>query len=389
MTGSARPHQEPLQSSLAAITARMRSTILRALASRALIDRRHVSCALATADARIVQIDTPARLGISSAVLHSVLAAFNGKLSEGDIVVTNDPFSGGTHLQDVAWVRPICAGGILLGYSIAQVPLADIGGNALGGYDPRALEIWAEGVRVTPVKCYRGGSLQRDAVMMLLLNSRLPQLIEKDLEIIIGALIQSERDVTTLADRYTATGYTHAVHELLTATEAHTRKALQGLPDGTWHGESAPIHSCLEEREFRVVARMTVTNGAVTLDFSGSAATAKGFINTTASATTAAALVPFHGLWPTLSVNSGVFPPFSFVIPERTLVNATVPVSVGWSSYHPSLAIAQAVTHCLAQAQRTPIAMQHIMALFSPPTLPFAVTGCGRLGCPFPSLPQQ
>lgn len=267
--------------------------------------------------------------------------------------------------------------------------MADIGGNALGGYDPRVLEIWAEGVRVTPVKCYRGGSPQRDALTMLLLNSRLPHLIEKDIEIIVGALTQSERDVTALADLHTAQGYTQAVHELLTETTAQARKALQMLPDGDWRGESAPIHSCLEEREFHVAVRMSVANGAVTLDFSGSSAAAKGFINTTASATKAAALVPFHGLWPTLSVNAGVLQPFSFVIPENTLVNATVPVSVGWSSHHPSLAIAQAVTHCLAQAQKTPIAVKHITDIFSPPALPFAVTGCGRLSCPFPSLPRQ
>jgi len=359
MAAIARQHREPMQSSLAAITSRMRATILRSLASRALIDRRHVACAIATADARILQIDNPARLAITDAVLRSVLTTFEGKLTNGDIVLTNDPFSGGTHLQDMTLVTPIFLEGELVGYSIVQVPLADMGGDALGGYYPLALEIWAEGVRVTPVKFYRGGSVQRDALTMLLLNSRLPHLIEKDLEIIVGALAQSKIEVAALADLHTATGYIQAGQNLLAETEAEARKAIQTLPSGNWRGESAPIHSCLEEREFHVTVQMSVANGAVNLDFSESSTAAKGFINMTASATRAAALVPFYGLWQSLRVNIGVLQPLSLVIPENSLLNAKPPVSVGWSPYHPSLAVAQAVTYCLQQAQKTPISTKY------------------------------
>src|SRR5581483_2945968 len=207
MAAIARQQQEPLEHELAALTGRMRAMILRSLASRALIDRRHVACAIATADARVVQIDNPARLAVADAVLRSVLAAFGGKFADGDVVLTNDPFSGGTHLQDATFVTPIFLQGELVGYGIVQVPLPDIGGMALGGYYPRASEIWAEGVRVTPVKCYRGGQLQRDALTMLLLNSRLPHLIEKDLEIVVGALEQCKTEVASLNVQYTSADY--------------------------------------------------------------------------------------------------------------------------------------------------------------------------------------
>src|SRR5262245_46974518 len=162
MAARARPQDVPIEQGLAAISTHMRAMILRSLASRALIDRRHVACAIATADAPIVQLYPPARLGIVGAVLHAVLTTFDGKLADGDIVLTNDPFSGGTHLQDVTLDTPIFLAGERVGYGIVQVPLADIGGMALGGYYPRAVEIWAEGVRVTPVKLYRSGQLQHD-----------------------------------------------------------------------------------------------------------------------------------------------------------------------------------------------------------------------------------
>jgi N-methylhydantoinase B len=274
-------------------TMRMRSTILRSLASRALIDQRHVACAIATTDAQVVQIDNAARLGVVRAVVRSVLAAFDGTLADGDIVLTNDPFSGGTHLQDVSLVTPLLCDGQVVGYGIVQVPLADIGGMALGGYYPHAVEIWAEGVRVTPVKFYRGGHLQRDVLTMLLLNSRLPHLIEKDLTIMVGALEQCRAEVAALASQHPSAGYGRALQGILATTAARAREALQALSPGAWSGESSPIHCCLEDREFRVVVRLSVADGAISLDFSGSTVGAKGFINTTVATTTAAALMPF------------------------------------------------------------------------------------------------
>lgn len=371
---------------LAALTTHTRATILRSLASRALIDRRHVACAIATTDAQVVQIDNPARLGIVHAVLRFVLAAFNGTLADGDIVLTNDPFSGGTHLQDVTLVTPFFFTGQVIGYGIVQVPLADIGGMALGGYYPRALEIWAEGVRVTPVKFYRGGHLQRDALTMLLLNSRLPHLIEKDLEIMVGALGQCRTEVSALASRQTLAGYGQALQRILATTEARVREAIQTFTPGQWRGVSEPIHSCLEDQEFRIVVHLSVADGALSLDFSGSSGSAKGFINTTVATTTAAALMPFYNLWQSLPANDGLLRPFSFVIPPDSLLHAKLPMSVGWSSYQPSMAVAQAVNAALQQAQTARVPLDQVEEMFSPPALPFMVSGCGRRGCPFPSL---
>jgi len=389
MAARARPQDVPIEQGLAAISTHMRAMILRSLASRALIDRRHVACAFATADAQIVQLDPPARLGIVGAVLHAVLTTFDGKLADGDIVLTNDPFSGGTHLQDVTLVTPIFLAGERVGYGIVQVPLADIGGMALGGYYPRAVEIWAEGVRVTPVKLYRSGQLQHDTLTMLLLNSRLPHLIEKDLELMVGALAYGRAEVAKLASQQTAAGYARVLQAILATTEESVREAIRTFAPGQWHGGSAPIHSCLEDRELRVAVRVDVADGAVGLDFSGSSTTAKGFINATVATTTAAALIPFSGLWQSLPANAGLVRPFSFATPEDSLLNARLPMSVGWSPYQPSLAVASSVAAVLQQVQSEHVPVKQIEGMFTPPALPFMVIGCGRPGCPFPALVQR
>ena len=375
---------QTLAKGLAAILGRIRPRLLRSLASLALIDRRHLACALSTTDGQLVAIDNPARLGILGAVTRSVLAYFGDTLAEGDIVLTNDPFSGGSHVQDAALVKPLFAAGRQLGYATFQVPLADIGGNALGGYFPRALEIWAEGVRVTPIRLYRGGVVQRDALTMLTLNSRLPQLIEKDLELLVAALETCQNEVTALAARYSPGAYTQALHDSLADTEGLVRAELGKIAPGEWRTESGPVHSCLEDAECRVALRLSLADRTLGLDFSGSSAAAKGFVNSTPATTTAAALLPLVALWPAIPANDGLLRLVSLVIPEHSFLHATLPMSVGWSPYQPSLAVAQAVSGALHQARAGQIPATRLAAAFAPPALPFRIAGCDRPGCPFP-----
>jgi N-methylhydantoinase B len=375
-----------IENGLSEILNRTRPMILRSLASLTLIDRRHVTCAITTTDGQVVTIDKAARLGIIRGVVHSVLGYFEGKLAEGDIILTNDPFSGGSHLQDATLLKPLFVDGRLVGYGVVQVPVADIGGNALGGYDPRALEIWAEGVRVTPIRLYRGGVLQKDALTMLTLNSRLPHLIEKDLEIMVGALESVESGVTALVAQHTHEGYSQALQDILANTEALVRAEIHKLSDGEWQSKSEPIHSCLEDGEFRVAVKLSVADGTISLDFSGSSASAKGFINSTAATTTAAAILPFSVLWASIPANEGLLRAFSFTIPEDSFLYAKLPTSVGWSPYQPSLAIGRVVSAVVQQAQAGQVPDKPLEDAFAPPQLRFAVTGCGRSGCPFPVL---
>ena len=362
---------------------RARPTLLRRLASLALIDRRHVTVALATADGRVVGIDPAVRLGMVRAVARTVCDTFCDNVAEGDIVLTNDPFSGGTHIQDLTLLRPLFVAERLAGWAIVQTPLPDLGGMALGGYYPFALEIWAEGIRVTPAKLYRQGVLQRDVLTMLTLNSRLPHLVEKDVQSMVEILDLANTAVAGLAARQTPAVHTQALDQIITDTATQTQAALSELPHGEWQAESAPIHCCLEEADLQVTVRLTVSDEAVGLDFSGSSPAAKGFVNTTVGTAQAAAALPFFSLWPTLPVNDGMFHHLHISIPDDTFLHAKLPMSVGWSPYQPSQAVVQAVAAALNKAHRPLPSAKQLTAPVTAPPLPFTVTGCGRPGCPF------
>ena len=376
------------RATIGATLGRARPALLRRLASLALIDRRHVTVALATADGRVVGIDPPARLGNIRAVARTVCDTFCDNVAEGDIILTNDPFSGGTHIQDLALLRPLFVAKQFVSWAIVQVPLPDLGGMALGGYYPFALEIWAEGIRVTPAKLYRKGVLQRDALTMLTLNSRLPHLVEKDVQSAVEILDLVNTAVADLAARQTPAVYAQALDRIITDTAAQAQAALSELPHGEWQGESQPIHCCLEETDLQVTVRLSVSGEAVGLDFSGSSPAAKGFVNTTVATAQAAAAIPFFSLYPTLPVNDGIFQHLHIAIPDDTFLHAKLPMSVGWSPYQPSQAVVQAVTATLSQMHRPLPSAEQLTAPVIPPPLPFTVTGCGRPGCPFPTQPD-
>ncbi len=386
MASSLDPAKE-VRTTVGTTLGRARPTLLRRLASLALIDRRHVSVALATTDGRVVGIDPAARLGMVRVVARTVCDAFSNNIAEGDIILTNDPFSGGTHIQDLTLLRPLFVAEQLIGWAVVQAPLPDLGGMALGGYYPFALEIWAEGVRVTPVKLYRKGALQRDALTMLTLNSRLPHLVEKDVQNMVDILELANTAVTALASRQTPAVYIQALDRIIADTAAQTQAALSALPHGEWRGESAPIHCCLEEADLQVTVCLTVSGQSVELDFSGSSPAAKGFVNTTTATAQAAAVIPFLALWPSLPANESIFQHLHISLPDDTFLHAKLPMSVGWSPYQPSQAVVQAVTDALGQTHQTLPPAKQLVAPVTAPPLPFTVSGCGRPGCPFP-LPQ-
>jgi N-methylhydantoinase B len=361
----------------------MRPQLLRALSSLPLIDRTQIACALADRAGRIAAVDNVARLGTLQSTADVITAYFAENLDTGDVVMTNDPYSGGTRIQDVTVVTPLEVSGRRVGYALVVCPLADLGGMALGGSYPFALEIWAEGVRVTPVLLYRKGALQRDALTMLTLNSRLPHLVDHDVRAmasVVEEVAQGLSSAPATADLEATLG--RCVDDCETAF----RRRLEALPEGRWFGKSDAIHQCLDESELEVRVEVARVGGSIALDFAGSSAATRGFVNATSATTRSAAVAALAGLlpqnapntgMPRNAANAGMFPCVGLDIPEGSFLDARLPLSVGWSVYGAARGVGQAVTAALGCAGA---------ALPPPdplPEFPFRTPGCGRAGCPF------
>ncbi|NBS44878.1 MAG: hydantoinase B/oxoprolinase family protein, partial [Acetobacteraceae bacterium] len=144
----------------------------------------------------------PIFVGAMSFAVRSVIrkVAAEGGLQEGDTFLFNDPYDGGTHLNDFRLVRPIFRAGKLFCWIASVGHWLDIGGNVPGNYNPRATESHQEGVRFPPVKLIRAGQMQQDILDILAANSRVPQSNWGDLNGQLNALDLGEKRLIELLD---------------------------------------------------------------------------------------------------------------------------------------------------------------------------------------------
>ena len=160
--------------------------------------------------------------------------AKDGGLEAGDTYLFNDPYDGGTHLNDVRLVRPLMRGGRVFAWLASVGHWLDVGGNVPGNFNAKATESFQEGFRVPPVKLLRAGVLQQDIVDILAANSRVPLSNWGDLNGQLNALDLGERRLAVLLDEYGDDTIKSALEALSARAETLMRANIAALPDGTY-----------------------------------------------------------------------------------------------------------------------------------------------------------
>ncbi|MBV9077488.1 MAG: hydantoinase B/oxoprolinase family protein, partial [Methylobacteriaceae bacterium] len=181
----------------------------------------------------------PIFVGAMSFAVRAVIekVAREGGLADGDTFLFNDPYDGGTHLNDMRLVRPIFHEGRLVCWLASAGHWLDLGGNVPGGYNPQATESFQEGVRIPPVKLIEAGRLRQDVVDILAANSRVPLSNWGDLNGQLNALDLGERRLHALLDEVGDTTVQAAFAAFSDRAEALMRAAIRALPDGTYRFE--------------------------------------------------------------------------------------------------------------------------------------------------------
>ena len=112
---------------------------------------------------------------------------FNSNVREGDVVISSDPYAGGTVLTDLTLLTPVFLDGDLKFFVEVRFRLSDLSGAVAGGFHPWASEIWEEGVRITPIKLVSRGLLQEDILEAILINMRSPTTTRHDIRACVAA----------------------------------------------------------------------------------------------------------------------------------------------------------------------------------------------------------
>ncbi len=356
-------------------------------------ERKDYSCALFDPNGHMVAQAShiPVHLGAMPASVAAALEGFD--FAPGDIIALNDPYLGGTHLNDVTLVAPVFApitsrvipakagiqgqrgggavrpepvegsraggnpgvrgrvgGPALVGFVANRAHHADIGGMTPGSL-PRSTELFQEGFIIPPLKLVSAGDVNQEVVALFCRNSRTPDERRGDLAAQIAACRTGERRLQEMVDRY---GWaTVAEHEaaLLDYSERLTRAAISALPDGDYSFSDVMDDDGLTDEPVTIAVTVSVRGDAMTLDFSDTAAQRRGCVNAPLAVTLSAALYVLRCVvGEAAPSNQGILRPVTVVAPEGSVVNPRPPAAVAGGNVETSQRITDVLLGALAKA---------------------------------------
>lgn len=206
--------------------------------------------------------DIPIHLGSLIPAMKCVAGFFGDDIHPGDVILHNDPAYMGSHMIDTCMYKPVFYNDELVFWTVCKGHLTDIGGPVPAGYNPDATEIYAEGLRIPPVKIYDKGVRRYDVVNLLLTNLRARRDQEGDLNAQLGAVQVGERNLIALLDKYGLKQVQDCIAELMNMADRQMRNLIATVPDGTYVGKSSVEDAGHGFGELEITATVTVTGNS-------------------------------------------------------------------------------------------------------------------------------
>ncbi len=318
---------------LIAIVREMRATVIRASYSPVIWDMDDFSCALFDPLGQMIaqSEDHPGHVLPMPWSVRCAMEDFEGDLRPGDVILLNDSYRGGTHLNDVTMLYPLFDGDELIIFPAVRAHWSDVGGGAPGSYSGLNTNIYQEGVRIPPIKIVEEGRLNRAAMALLLNNMRLPEDRRGDFNASLGACRIAESRIRRLLAKYGRKTVLDCITLNLDRSERRLRARIATLPRGEYVYED--YLEFYQEGGFDpVLMRLTLTiaGDEIVADFAGSSPQVPGVVNSTLATTGAGVLVAVKAvLDPEGPINHGTFRPIRLQAPEASIVDVKLDAPAG------------------------------------------------------------
>ena len=354
---------EVFKNRLSSIAEEMGVTLQRTSFSPNIKERRDYSCAIFDARGDLVAQAAHIPVHLGSMPL-SVKAALSIPMEDGDMVVLNDPFQGGTHLPDITLVAPVFIEGQGPRFYVAnRAHHADVGGMAPGSM-PLSTSIFQEGFIFPPIKLVEKGEIDTKVLSLFLANVRTPQEREGDFSAQIMANITGIKRLRELVANQGLETVSFYCQELMAYTERITRETIRAVPDGTYTFRDFMEDDGTGSGPIPIEVSLTVRGDQALLDFSNSSPQVKGSINSVYAITLSAVLYAFRCLMEEdVPVNAGITKPIKVITPKGSIVDANFPAAVAGGNVETSQRVVDVVLGALASAlpHRIPAASQGTM----------------------------
>jgi len=322
---------ELFKNAIFSIADEMALTVFRTTYSGVLKDNMDYSTGFADAEGRLAAqgLTLPGHLGSVPTAMAAIMRRFGDDIADGDVFIMNDPFEGGMHLPDIFVMKPLFHAGERLAFACTVCHHCDVGGRVAGSNASDSTEIYAEGLRIAPMKLYEAGKPNATILTFIEKNVRLPVQLFGDLRAQLAACHIAEKQFAELVARYGARPTALLLQATIDHAERLTRAALAELPDGEWSFEDWIDDDGIDYgKPIRLFVSIRKRGGHMVVDWTGSNPQVKGAINNTLSFTKAASYTAVRSVLPSnIPNNEGVFRAIEVICPPGTVGNAVLPAA--------------------------------------------------------------
>lgn len=310
------------------------------------------SCAICDWENRIVsQVDgVPSHTASAMESVRAIARYFGDDINPGDVFVLNDPYSGGTHLQDVTIMKPVFFEGRIQFIAINRAHHGDVGGMEPGSYCPSATELFHEGIRIPPVRIYKDEKPIQDVIDMIRINTRMPDDLWVDMKAQIASCRVGEKRILEMMEKYGERKIRETIEDIHLYAENRMRDEIAKLPDGVYRGHSVLDSDGLTDDPIDIKVTITIEGDEAMVDFAGSSPQVTGPSNSPIANTETCVYVAFLTTvtTPDIPHNEGVYRPIKITAPMGSVVNSDFPAPVAYCTLDTACAILEACWMALA-----------------------------------------
>ncbi len=317
-------------------------------------DRKDFSCAIFTGTGELIAQaeNIPVHLGSMALSVQEALKETE-ELHPGDILISNSPLRGGTHLPDITLIKPVYE------TENEEEPLffvanrahhADVGGITAGSMPAFSREIFQEGIIIPPIKIVRKGFEQKDIMKLILENVRTPDERKGDLRAQIATLNRGEKRLLHLIQNYKTDFLTTAAKKLMDLAETEMRRVLSPIPEKHVTFTDYLESNGIEEKDVPIHVEIWREDDKIKVSFEGSAPQQEGNCNAPFAVTLSATFYCFRTLLdPKFPTNQGSFRPLQVIAPKGSVVNPVWPAATSSGNVETSQRIVDVIYGALSQ----------------------------------------
>ena len=259
------------------------------------------------------------------------------ELEPGDVIITNHPYRTGglsTHMPDLQLIKPCFHDQQIVCFAWDFIHSADIGGGVPSSISPRFTELFQEGLQIPPVKLVKRGEMNDDFLKLYTANCRVPDVNLGDIKAMLAALTIGERRVAEIIEQHGIATFRACQIDLVDYARAKALEVQQKIPDGVHTFWDYMDDDFVSKVPIRIRCTMTVDNGQIDLDFSGSDPQVMAAYNVPTGGLRhpwlTLKLMHFIGSYDkTVTLNYGLFENITVQVPKGTVLNPEFPAAVG------------------------------------------------------------